>query len=254
MTVPENSPPKDAILTLREWVQQSRNITVLSGAGISTESGIPDFRSPTGIWADEQLMDAMSEWYLQNSPHDFWKKYKYAFLGDGLLKAEPNGAHLALSWLEEQGKLVSVYTQNVDGLHQKAGSRHVYEMHGNVTKATCPVCHRPYGIDHIMAEEVPHCRAYDVKGTDCNFVLNPDTVLFGQEVRYYQQAAFAMMETDLVIIVGSSLTVYPVADLPKFAKQGRAKVAIINLEPTDFDGMADVVIHGKAGEVLPAIL
>ena len=245
---------RDDVTTLREWVNQSHTITVLSGAGMSTESGIPDFRSPNGVWADEQLMDAMSDVYLESSPEDFWVKYKFAFLGDGLLQAQPNAAHLALAWLEEQGKKVSVYTQNVDGLHQKAGSRHVYEMHGSVRKARCPVCHRFYGLDYILAEKVPYCRAYDVKGTDCNHILHPDTVLFGQEVRHFQQAAFSMMESDLVLIVGSSLTVYPAADLPRFAKQGRAKVALVNLEPTDFDGSVDLVLHGKAGEILPAVL
>lgn len=244
----------DAIDALRQWVRESRTITVLSGAGISTESGIPDFRSPTGIWADERLMDAMSKWYLEEQPEDFWTKYKYAFLGDNLLQAEPSGAHLALAWLEEQGKRVQIYTQNVDGLHQKAGNKHVYEMHGSVRKAHCPVCNRSYGLAHIMAEEVPHCTAYDVKGTDCHYILHPDVVLFGQEVRYFQEAAFSLMESDLVLIVGSSLTVYPVADLPKFARQGRAKVALVNLDQTDFDGLVDLVIYGKAGEVLPALL
>lgn len=245
---------EDSLSQLRQWVTESRIITVLSGAGISTESGIPDFRSPSGIWSDEGLMDAMSEWYLQTNPEDFWIKYKYAFLGDSLLKAEPNRAHLALAWLEEQGKTVSVYTQNVDGLHQKAGNKRVYEMHGSATKAHCPVCQRSYGLAQILGEPVPHCHAYDVKGADCNYILYPDTVLFGQEVRYYQQAAFAMMESDLVLIVGSSLTVYPVAELPRFARQGRAKVVIVNLEPTDFDSSADLVIHGKASDVLSAIL
>jgi NAD-dependent deacetylase len=246
--------PDDAMDTLRQWVRDSSNITVLTGAGISTESGIPDFRSPQGIWADEQLMDAMSKWYLEENPEDFWTKYKYAFLSDDLLRAEPNSAHLALAWLEEQGKRMRIYTQNVDGLHQQAGNRHVYEMHGSVRKAHCPICHRSYDVAHIMAEEVPYCRAYDVKGTDCHYILQPDTVLFGQEVRYFQEAAFSMMESDLVLIVGSSLTVYPVADLPQFAKQGRAKVALVNLERTDFDGLADIVIHGKAGAVLPGLL
>ena len=235
---------------LKRLLFSSRSVVVLSGAGMSTESGIPDFRSPTGVWQDEDLMESMSDGYLKRHPEEFWPKFKLGFMSEEYLSAKPNPGHLALADLEKMGKDIAIYTQNVDGLHQEAGSRHVYELHGSIKTAYCPRCRSEYGLEYILSEEVPRCHWMNPKGQECDTILFPDTVLFGQNVRHYEYAAISVQQCDLMLVLGTSLTVYPVADLPEYVRRDKTKLAIVNLDETDFDSKADVVIHGKVGEVL----
>jgi NAD-dependent deacetylase len=237
---------------LARLIQDCGRIMVLTGAGMSTESGIPDFRSENGVWQDESLLEAMTDRFLHLYPEQFWPIFKSVFLKPEYVRAEPNMGHLALAALEELGKPVSIYTQNVDGLHQKAGSRRVYELHGSARWARCPACASVYGLEHVLREEVPRCHTFGMKGDECNHILHPDTVLFGQPVRHYEQALIEARECDLLLVIGSSLTVEPVASLPGWIDRKKTKLAIINLDETPYDDVADLVIHEKVGKVLPA--
>lgn len=229
----------------------SQRILVLTGAGMSTESGIPDFRSQGGVWEDEELLTAMSDGYLRRHPEDFWPKFKATFLNEHFLFAEPNAGHRALVELEHKGKDVYVYTQNVDGLHRQAGSSRVMEMHGNARTAYCPRCHRKYNLDYVLNHAVPRCSWETPKGGVCDTILYPDTVLFGQAVRYLQECIGDLLKSDLLLVLGTSLTVEPVASLPMY-KQRECPLVIINLEETRFDALADLLIQDKIGDVLPA--
>ncbi|MBX5436675.1 MAG: NAD-dependent protein deacylase [Alicyclobacillaceae bacterium] len=235
---------------LRAWLASSERIAVLTGAGISTESGIPDFRSEHGVWQDEDLLAAMTDRHLREAPDDFWPKYKRTFLRPEYVAAQPNDGHGAIAQLERRGKDVTVITQNVDGLHQLAGSTRVLEVHGSARFARCPRCRSEYGLDHLLAHDIPRCTREDAKGAVCGAVLHPDTVLFGQPVRHFDEAIRAIHRSDLLLVIGTSLTVEPVASLPECAQRDRTRVVIVNLEITSFDARADLVIHAKAGEVL----
>lgn len=243
----------ESVMQLRQWIQESQSIVVLSGAGMSTESGIPDFRSPGGVWQDEELMEAMSDRYLRVHPEDFWQKFKFGFMSPEYLRATPNLGHLALARLANQGKDVAVFTQNVDGLHQTAGSSLVYELHGNIRSANCPRCHTEYHLPYLLEHDVPRCDWVNPKGQVCDTVLSPDIVLFGQMVRHYEEAVYAIRNCDLFLILGTSLMVEPVADLPSYVARERTKLVIVNLDVTHYDGIADLVIHDKVGEVLSRV-
>jgi NAD-dependent deacetylase len=245
---------QQSIRLLRNLILNSRKIAVLTGAGISTESGIPDFRSEKGVWQDETLMAAMSDWFLKTKPEQFWPLYKRGFMAPEYLNAAPNDAHVALARLEQQGKDVVIMTQNIDGLHQRAGNTHVLELHGNMRAAECPVCHSQYELDYIQSQDVPHCSWINQKGSECGFILHPQTVLFGQNVRFYEQAMEAVVDSDLVLVIGTSLTVDPVAQLPTYARRKRTKIVVVNLEPTYLDARADLVIHLGAGEVFRQVV
>jgi NAD-dependent deacetylase len=244
----------DSALALQRLIENASDIAVLSGAGISTESGIPDFRSDSGVWQDPDLERTMSDSYLRRFPYEFWPKFKQVFMRPEYLKALPNAGHLALAELERRGKRVTVFTQNVDGLHQLAGSSRVFELHGGVRKAHCPVCRQVYGLDDILAEEVPICRWTNQKGAECGHVLHPDTVLFGQPVRHFEQAAAAVQACDLLLVLGTSLTVNPVAELPNYARRAGARLAVVNLDETYIDPFADVVIRARIGAILPTVI
>lgn len=235
---------------LEMLIQQNRHIVVLSGAGMSTESGIPDFRSKDGLWQNETLLETMSEDFLLADPNAFWIEYRKIFLTTQFTEAMANTGHYALTQLHSHGRQVTVFTQNVDGLHQAAGNRRVYEMHGNLRYATCPKCHQRYDLQYILKQEIPKCSGMDMKGNLCDTILHPDIVLFGQQIRYYTQAVLTIRECDLLLVLGTSLTVDPVADLPRMLNRDRTKLVIINLEPTYMDDKADLVIHEKIGIVL----
>ncbi len=235
---------------LASLLANSARIVVLTGAGMSTESGIPDFRSEGGVWEDEDLLAAMSDGYLRRSPEDFWPKFKATFLNQRFLTAVPNRGHQALVQLEKMGKQVEVYTQNVDGLHQQSGSSRVMEIHGNARTAYCPRCHHEYDLDYVLEHPVPRCSWETQKGGVCDTILHPDTVLFGQAVRYLNECIDELGRTDLFLILGTSLTVDPVASLPMYKPRG-CPLVIINLDETRFDSMADLRIHEKIGDVLP---
>jgi NAD-dependent deacetylase len=222
----------------------------LTGAGVSTESGLPDFRSPGGLWADVDPMRVASLSAFRRDPGAV-----YAFYQDRLSRlggAQPNPAHRALADLERGGLLRAVITQNVDGLHQAAGSRRVLELHGSLRRAACPDCGARADIvvltDALAAGRQPHCPV-------CAGPLKPDVVLFGEllPLTVFAEADALCREADALLVVGSSLTVTPAAELPQTLLDRGGRLIIVNREPTPYDADAAVVIRDDAGRALPAM-
>ena len=243
---------KDMIAKAAEMIVESKKLVVLTGAGISTESGIPDFRSPGGLWSKYDPMKVASIEAFRSDPKSWWNWA--VSLGPDVLEAEPNKAHIAIAELEKMGKVNAVITQNIDGLHQKAGNGYVLELHGSMATASGARCRTRYSREEVMelirmGENPPLC---DFDGG----ILKPDIVLFGEPLPpiIFQEATKKSMECDVMLIAGSSLVVYPAAILPKLAKDNGAKLILINMEQTDMDGQCDVVIHDKAGDVIPKIV
>jgi NAD-dependent deacetylase len=232
-----------------ELIHQSRHAVAFTGAGHSTPSGIPDFRSPdSGLWEEHNPLVVASIWAFRLNPKSFYDWIRP--MADTLLRAKPNPAHFALADLEEMGFLKAVITQNIDNLHQRAGSRRVLELHGHLREATCVRCYRQVAVDPALEQliregEVPHC--------ECGGVQKPNVILFGEQlpVRMLNQAMEEARRCDLILVAGSSLQVTPAADIPFLAADSGAKAVIVNLQPTAFDRYADVVIHGDVAEVLP---
>jgi NAD-dependent deacetylase len=218
---------------------------------VSTESGIPDFRSPTGLWAKFDPLEYGSIEAFRQDPRKVWSFYKPRVAM--LTEAEPNSAHEALAELEELGFVEAVVTQNIDLLHERAGSREVVEVHGSIRKSTCPGCGRSYELARVLellAEaDAPAC-------PDCGEILKPDVVFFGELLppaaidRAYELARRAR----LLLVVGSALEVYPVAGLPLETVGTGGQLAIVNRGPTAFDARAALKIDGSAGEVLPHVV
>jgi NAD-dependent deacetylase len=227
----------------------------LTGAGVSTPSGIPDFRSAgSGLWEHDNPMEVASLSSFRRHPDRF---YRWIVpLARTLMTALPNAAHLALAELEKLGFLKSIITQNIDMLHSRAGSQVVYEVHGHLREVTCIECFRVYParpfLEILLASdtpEIPRCET-------CQGVLKPNTILFGEQLPY-QALNAAERDTrrcDVMLVAGSSLEVYPIADLPRQAKAHGAHLIIINYEPTSYDRMADIVIHGDVATVLPQLV
>ncbi len=234
-------------MTLQEITDNSSNIVFFGGAGVSTESGIPDFRSVDGLY--HQKYDYPPEEILS---YTFFKKhtdYFYKFYRDKMLclNAEPNAAHLKLAELEKEGKLSAVVTQNIDGLHQKAGSKNVFELHGTTLKNHCTGCGRSFPAEYIRdSDGVPHC---DV----CGGIIKPDVVLYEEslDTNTVNGAVAAISAADCLIVAGTSLVVYPAAGFIRYFK-GKYFV-LINKTPTPADSLADLVIHDSVGKVLSQI-
>ena len=236
---------------LAELIRLRQPCVVLTGAGVSTESGIPDFRSPTGLWARFDPLEYGSIEAFRRGPQKVWSFYKPRVAM--LTEAEPNPAHLALAELERIGHVQAVVTQNIDLLHERAGSRDVVEVHGSIRTATCPGCRERYLLERVLellAEaDAPACPA-------CGEIIKPDVVFFGELLppgvidRAYALARAAR----LLLVVGSALEVYPVAGLPSETIAARGELAIVNRGPTSFDSRAALRIEGSAGEVLPAVV
>mgnify|MGYP001770695301 FL=1 len=227
----------------------SRHAIAFTGAGISTESGIPDFRGPQGLWRRFDPSLASID-YLNANPRGFWEFYIERFRV--LNNARPNKAHLALAELEKLGIIKYVITQNIDNLHQSAGSVNVIELHGNYTTVYCMKCGAQYPFTLALrkyegGENPPRC-------PKCGGILRPNVVLFGEPVNEINKALEVAALSDVVLVVGSSLTVYPAAYVPLVVKEHGGKLIIINLEPTDYDDYADVVLHCSASEALGIIL
>jgi NAD-dependent protein deacetylase/lipoamidase len=237
---------------LADVLARARRIVAFTGAGISTESGIPDFRGPSGIWKTLDPKDFTIDNYVSNPEH---RKRVWAMRSGGTgPPPEPNDGHRALVELEHLGLLDCVVTQNIDGLHQRAGNTVVLELHGNMREAMCLNCAKrsPFEdiVDRVRAgEEDPHC-------TDCGGLLKAATVSFGQALPAdVVDEAFARAEAcDLCLVVGSSLVVYPAAGIPLHAKRSGARLAIVNAEETPLDDMAEVVVHDQAGAALTAAI
>ncbi|MBO8129316.1 MAG: NAD-dependent deacylase [Peptococcaceae bacterium] len=228
---------------------KARTAFALTGAGISTESGIPDFRSPgKGLWVSTQLMDVLTSEVLQNEPERFYKA-AMPLLAE-FAAAEPNPAHRALAELERLGHIYGIITQNIDGLHQRAGSQRVWEVHGHLRTGSCVCCGRKQPFARLQksyeeGEIPPRCPA-------CGHMLRPDVVMFNEPLArdFFDVHDLLYGGCDLMLVVGSSLTVYPAAGLVTLARD----LVIINLQPTPYDEQARVVIREKAGEVLPKIV
>ncbi|MFQ5827666.1 MAG: NAD-dependent deacetylase [Candidatus Methylomirabilia bacterium] len=247
----------DGIERVADLIVRARRVVVFTGAGVSTESGIPDFRSPGGIW-DRFDPD---EFTYQNFIASEEGRRKYWQLGREVYhvvrNAEPNAAHYAIAELDRMGRLDCCITQNIDNLHQKAGllPEKVIELHGNATRARCLACERPYSRDQIQQRlesgvEVPMCEP------PCGGIIKPNTILFGEAmpVRETQEAELRAKAADLFLVVGSSLVVYPAAMMPLSAKRAGASLVIVNMSETPHDQYADVKIQAKAGEVMTQIL
>ena len=233
-------------------IRRARRGVVLTGAGMSTPSGIPDFRSPSGgLWAQHNPLEVASLTAFRHHPERFFAWVRP--LLETMLRAEPNAAHRAVAALGQAGHLAGVVTQNIDGLHQKAGSEKVVEVHGSLETATCTQCYRTYrSADFLPAflenGEVPRC-------PHCGGVLKPDVVLFGEQLPWqaWEAAQTLARQSDVMLIAGSSLAVMPVARLPVEAADRGASIIVINQTPTYMDARADVVLHGDVADLLPAI-
>lgn len=233
----------DTILQLKQWITDSDNIVFFGGAGVSTESGIPDFRSQDGLYNqqyDYPPETIISHSFYKKNPEEFYRFYKNKML---FPEAKPNDAHLALAKLEQEGKLKAVITQNIDGLHQAAGSKEVLELHGSVLRNYCERCGEFYSLSDILESSgVPRCT--------CGGRIKPDVVLYeeGLDMDTIKKAVFYISHADMLIIGGTSLTVYPAAGLIDYYKGN--KLVLINKSITPMDSQANLVISGKIGEVL----
>jgi NAD-dependent protein deacetylase/lipoamidase len=241
--------------TARGWVDAARRIVVLTGAGISTDSGIPDFRGPNGVWTRNPAAEKLSTLQHYLADREVRRAAWRGRLESPAWSARPNAGHLALAGLERRGKLHALITQNIDGLHQKAGNspERVIEVHGTIHFVTCWGCGRRGPMQPVLervraGEEDPACEA-------CGGILKSATISFGQQLvpEVIARAMQAAEEADLLLAVGSSLKVYPVAGAVPAAKAAGARVVIMNAQPTPFDDIADAVLGGPLGETLPEI-
>ena len=228
---------------LKKWIQESRNVVFFGGAGVSTESGIPDFRSVDGLYNQEYDYPPetiLSHTFYLRKTEEFYRFYRNKML---FPEVKPNRAHLALARLEQEGKVRAVITQNIDGLHQAAGSREVLELHGSVHRNYCERCGRFYSMEHILScEGVPKC--------SCGGVIKPDVVLYeeGLDDSVLSRSIEHIRNADVLIIGGTSLTVYPAAGLIDYYRG--TKLVLINKSATSRDSQADLVICGSVGEAL----
>ena len=233
---------EDAVLTLKKWIDESDNVVFFGGAGVSTESGIPDFRSVDGLYNQKWKYppeEILSASFFQRDPEEYYRFHREKLVIDGV---RPNRAHLRLAELEREGKLRAVITQNIDGLHQAAGSKNVLELHGSILRAYCSRCRRPYPAEVInRGEGVPRC--------SCGGVVRPDIVLYEEPLDedVMSRALHYIRQAEVLIIGGTSLNVYPAAGLIRYYRGN--KLALVNLGATPYDSFADLVIHEKIGEV-----
>jgi NAD-dependent deacetylase len=236
---------------LAALIRDRQPCVVLTGAGVSTESGIPDFRSPTGLWAQFDPLEYGSIEAFRADPLKVWSFYKPRVAM--LTEADPNPAHVAIAELGRRGFVEAVVTQNIDLLHERAGSEDVVEVHGSIRSATCPDCGERYPLERVLqllAEaDAPACPA-------CGAILKPDVVFFGEllQPEAIERAYELAQRAALLLVVGSALEVYPVAGLPEETLAAGGALAIVNRGRTPYDGRAVLRIDGSAGEVLPAVV
>ena len=233
---------------LREAIENSNNIVFFGGAGVSTESGIPDYRGPKGLYTQKNGRctppPSLNMKLFKDAPENFFDYYRKHMLS---WNAEPNAAHYKLAELEKQGKLKAVITQNIDGLHQAAGSKNVIELHGSIKSNHCIICRKSYDVSEIRETTgVPHCKI-------CGGLIKPDVVFFGEKLdkAVLNKAKKYIRAADMLIVGGTSLVVNPAVSLT-YEFKGKT-LAMINLAQTALDGRADIVIHDKIGKVLASI-
>lgn len=228
--------------TLKQWVSESHHIVAFTGAGVSTESGIPDFRSVDGLYSQKfeyPPEEIISHSFYERKPEYFFRFYREKMLPLGF---EPNITHKVLARWEAEGKLQAVVTQNIDGLHQKAGSKRVYELHGSVLRNYCVRCGKFYPAEFIKnCEGVPHCT--------CGGIVKPDVVLYEESLDQttIEKSVMAIANADMLIVAGTSLTVYPAAGLIRYYQGNR--LVLINRDQTPYDNIADLVLHESLGQV-----
>jgi len=242
----------DAVITkLKKLVNNSKTLVAFSGAGISSESGISTYRGAGGLWSKyNPNVYANINFFLQDSTYywNFFKDERYPIIN----KAKPNKAHSCLVELEKKGNLSCVITQNIDGLHQSAGSKNVIELHGTSRKISCMNCKKQYSMkeayNRLKVEMPPKC--------SCGGPLKPNTVMFGEPLpqKALKDALNAAKNCDLFLVLGSSLVVYPATQLPIVAKENKAKLVIVNIDPTPLDNIADIIIHDTASSVLSKVV
>jgi NAD-dependent deacetylase len=231
-----------AIANLKRMVAESDNIVFFGGAGVSTESGIPDFRSVDGLYNQEYDYPPeviLSSSFFRSNTEEFFKFYRSKMIVPGI---QPNQAHLALAQLEQEGKLKAVITQNIDGLHQMAGSKNVLELHGSTHRNYCMECAKPHDLDTILATSIPMC--------ECGGIVKPDVVLYEEQLRHelLEEATNYIFQADMLIIGGTSLSVYPAAALIHYYTGN--KLVLINNSETAFDERADLIIRTSIGYAL----
>ena len=237
---------EEKIAKLRQWIEESDNVVFFGGAGVSTESGIPDFRSVDGLYNQKWKYPPetiLSHSFFERYPEEYYRFHREKLVIEGV---KPNRAHLRLAQLEQEGKLKAVITQNIDGLHQAAGSREVLELHGSILRAYCAKCRRIFPesiINH--GEGVPRC--------GCGGVIRPDIVLYEEQLdeEILYKSVNYIRNADVLIIGGTSLNVYPAAGLINYYR-GK-KLVLVNLSQTPYDSEADLVINAKIGEVFSQI-
>jgi NAD-dependent deacetylase len=247
---------EEQIEAVARLVFTAEKVLVFTGAGVSTESGIPDFRGADGIWSKYDPEDFTIQKFLSDKNA---RKMQWELLSSGemsMTRVQPNPAHYVIAELEKLGKLYAVVTQNVDGLHQKAGvsEDRVFQLHGDLSHAVCLSCGKRYPMETIAewlktGMDEPEC-------PNCGGMLKPDAVLFGEQLpaQVLMESERRSRTCDICIVLGSTLTVYPAALIPQFASQAGAKLVIINMGPTELDHMADIRIEGKAGVIAPKIV
>ncbi len=247
----EHSVADDSLAIIATWLVEARPAVAFTGAGISTESGVPDFRSPGGVWSKSQPV--MYDQFLASpaARQEYWRQKAIAH--HDFATAEPNAAHTTLAGWEARGLLRGVITQNIDGLHQMAGSRHVLELHGTARQIACLACGARQVADPLVAQfertgEVPPCPL-------CGGLLKHATISFGQQLPtdVLEESSAWARECQLLLALGSSLVVHPAAGIPQLAKQAGARLVIINRDPTPLDPLADLVIRSGLGQALTAI-
>lgn len=246
----ENINPAALSQSLAQMIEQAGNVVVFTGAGISTECGIPDFRSPGGIWSENKPIDFAEFMASRQSRQEAWRrKFK---LDDEFAGAKPGRGHKAIASLVARGKISYVITQNIDNLHQASGvpDARIIELHGNSTYALCLECATRHELDWVRAEFEPREHPPDCR--KCNGILKSATISFGQSMPQAQMARAheATLQADLFIAIGTSLVVYPAAGFPDLARQHGATLVILNREPTQLDPRADLVIHEDIGSIL----
>jgi NAD-dependent deacetylase len=242
----------DEIERAKKLVTSSKKITALTGAGISVDSGIPDFRSDGGLWERYDPHEYATIESFNQNPTKFWTMGRE--LAETILQAKPNSAHLSLSKLETEKKLIGIITLNIDNLHQDAGNKRIVELRGNYLRAHCIDCNKEFVGEAVHQSVVngeipPRC---DI----CKGVLKSEAILFGEPLpeKAMEEAVELCRQTDLMLVIGTSLSIFPAAFLPQLAKNAGAKIVLVNLEGINRDNVADIVIRGRATEIVPKLV